>query len=105
MKKLVSVLSAALLAVSLAACDSFEAKQVEVPAPQVEEGAPGLNVLIEVRDFDIRIVCYPNPDKTFSAYYNHGHKEGFSRADAWDVVCNDHFEPVNLKVTVVPAKQ
>ena len=53
MKKIVSVLSAALLAVSLAACDSFEAKQVEVPAPQVEEGAPGLNVLIKVRGSDV----------------------------------------------------
>ena len=35
MKKLISVISAALLAVSLAACDSFEAKQVEVPATHV----------------------------------------------------------------------
>ena len=105
MKKLVSILSATLLATSLAACGSFEAKQVEVPAPQVEESAPGLNVLIKMMDFDMRIVCYPSPDGTFSAYHDHGHKEGFSRADAWDVVCNDHFEPVALNVTVVPAKQ
>lgn len=29
---------------------------------------------------------------------------GDARADTWDVVCNDHFEPVALNVTVVPVK-
>ena len=69
MKKLISVISSALLAVSLAACDSFEARSACHP-------------------------CWPNPDGTFSAYHHSGGHAGYSRADTWGVVCNDHFEPV-----------
>ena len=108
MKKIVSAASAVLLATSLAACNAYEAKvvEVEVPAstsPSIKSEAR-TKITIEQFLWDREIVCRPNPDGLFSAYWDDGSHRGYSRAEAWDVVCNDHFEPVALNVTVVPVK-
>ena len=105
MKKLVSILSATLLATSLAACGAEEEKVVEVPASTSTstsiKSEARTKITIEQFEWDDNIVCRPNPDGTFSAYWDGGSKQGYTRAEDWDVVCNDHFEPVTLQVTVV----
>lgn len=103
MKKLVSILSATLLATSLAACGADEEKVVEVPASTSTsiKSEARTKITIEQFEWDREIVCRPNPDGLFSAYWDDGSHQGYARAEAWDVVCNDHFEPVALNVTVV----
>ena len=101
MKKLVSILSATLLATSLAACGAEEEKVVEVPASTSIKSEARTKITIEQFEWDDNIACRPNPDGTFSAYWDGGSKQGYTRAEDWDVVCNDHFEPVTLQVTVV----
>ena len=107
MKKIVSA-SAVLLATSLAACNAYEAKVVEVEAGTSTstsiKSEARTKITIEQFLWDREIVCRPNPDRLFSAYWDDGSHRGYSRAEAWDVVCNDHFEPVALNVTVVPVK-
>ena len=108
MKKIVSAASAVLLATSLAACNADEAKEVEVEAGTSTstsiKSEARTKITIEQFLWDREIVCRPNPDGLFSAYWDDGSHRGYSRAEAWDVVCNDHFEPVALNVTVVPVK-
>ena len=108
MKKIVSAASAVLLATSLAACGTDEAKVVEVKAGTSTstsiKSEARTKITIEQFLWDREIVCRPNPDGLFSAYWDDGSHRGYSRAEAWDVVCNDHFEPVALNVTVVPVK-
>ena len=108
MKKIVSAASAVLLATSLAACGTDEAKAVEVEAGTSTstsiKSEARTKITIEQFLWDREIVCRPNPDGLFSAYWDDGSHRGYSRAEAWDVVCNDHFEPVALNVTVVPVK-
>ena len=105
MKKLVSAASAVLLAMSLAACNAYEAKVVDVEVPASTstsiKSEDRTKITIEKFEWDDNIACRPNPDGTFSAYWDGGPKQGYARAEAWDVVCNDHFEPVTLQVTVV----
>ena len=105
MKKLVSILSATLLATSLAACGADEEKVVEVEVPASTstsiKSEARTKITIEQFEWDDNLVCRPNPDGLFSAYWDGGSKQGYTRAEAWDVVCNDHFEPVTLQVTVV----
>ena len=104
MKKLVSAISATLLATSLTSCSSYEGDQVEVPASTSTstsiKSEARTKITIERFEWDGNIACRPNPDGTFSAYWDGGPKKGYTRAEAWDVVCNDHFEPVTLQVTV-----
>ena len=106
MKKLVSILSATLLAMSLAACNAYEAKEVEVPASTIASQTKAEDTKVTITEFlwDREIVCRPRPDGMFSAYWDDGSHQGYSRAESWDVVCNDHFEPVALNVTIVPVK-
>ena len=106
MKKIVSILSGALLVGTLTSCSSYEGDQVEVPASTSTSIKSEARTKITIEQFlwDREIVCRPNPDGLFSAYWDDGSHRGYSRAEAWDVVCNDHFEPVALNVTVVPVK-
>ena len=106
MKKLVSAASAVLLATSLAACNAYEAKVVEVPASTSTSIKSEARTKITIEQFlwDREIVCRPNPDGLFSAYWDDGSHRGYSRAESWDETCNENFEPVTLQVTVVPVK-
>ena len=106
MKKLVSILSATLLATSLAACGADEEKVVEVPASTIASQTKAEDTKVTITEFlwDREIVCRPNPDGLFSAYWDDGSHQGYSRAESWDVVYNDYYEPVTLDVRVVPAK-
>lgn len=105
MKKIVSILSGALLVGTLTSCSSYEGDQVEVPASTSTSTSikSEARTKVTITEFlwDREIVCRPNPDGLFSAYWDDGSHRGYSRAEAWDVVCNDHFEPVALNVTVV----
>ena len=103
MKKLVSILSATLLAMSLAACNADEAKEVEVPASTIASQTKAEDTKVTITEFlwDREIVCRPRPDGMFSAYWDDGSHQGYSRAEAWDETCNENFEPVTLQVTVV----
>ena len=105
MKKLVSILSATLLATSLAACGADEEKVVEVEVPASTsttiKSEARTKITIEQFEWDDNIVCRPNPDGLFSAYWDGGSKQGYTRAEAWDETCNENFEPVTLQVTVV----
>ena len=103
MKKIVSAASAVLLATSLAACNAYEAKAVEVPASTSTSIKSEARTKITIEQFlwDREIVCRPNPDGLFSAYWDDGSHRGYSRAEAWDETCNENFEPVTLQVTVV----
>lgn len=107
MKKIVSAASAVLLAMSLAACNAYEAKEVEVPASTIAsqtKAEEDTKVTITEFLWDREIVCRPNPDGLFSAYWDDGSHRGYARAEAWDETCNENFEPVTLQVTVVPVK-
>lgn len=103
MKKLVSILSATLLATSLAACGADEEKVVEVPASTSTsiKSEARTKITIEKFEWGDEIVCRPNPDGTFSAYWDGGSKRGYTRAEAWDETCNENLDPVTLQVTVV----
>ena len=108
MKKIVSAASAVLISMSLAACNAYEAKEVEVPASTIasqtkasQTKAEDTKVTIKEFLWDIEIVCRPNPDGTFSAYWDDGSHQGYARAEAWDETCNENLEPVTLQVTVV----
>ena len=105
MKKLVSAASAVLLATSLAACNAYEAKVVEAEVPASTSTAirseARTKITTEQFLWDRGIVCRPNPDGLFSAYWDDGPHRGYSRAEAWDTTCNENFEPVTLQVTVV----
>ena len=103
MKKLVSILSATLLATSLAACSSYEGDQVEAGTSTSTSIKSEARTKITIEQFlwDDNIVCRPNPDGLFSAYWDDGSHRGYSRAEAWDETCNENFEPVTLQVTVV----
>lgn len=103
MKKIVSILSATLLATSLAACSSYEGDPVGVPASTSTPIKSEARAKITIEQFlwDRKIVCRPNPDGLFSAYWDDGSHRGYSRAEAWDETCNENFEPVTLQVTVV----
>ena len=103
MKKIVSAASAVLLATSLAACNAYEAKVVEVPASTSTSIKSEARTKITIEQFlwDREIVCRPNPDGLFSAYWDDGSHRGYSRAEAWDETCNENLEPVTLQVTVV----
>ena len=103
MKKLVSILSATLLATSLAACGADEEKVVEVPASTSTsiKSEARTKITIEQFEWEDNIACRPNPDGTFSAYWDGGSKQGYTRAEAWDETCNENLEPVTLQVTVV----
>ena len=74
MKKLVSILSATLLATSLAACGAEEEKVVEVPASTSTstsiKSEARTKITIEQFEWDDNIACRPNPDGTFSAYWD-----------------------------------
>ena len=106
MKKIVSAASAVMLATSLAACNADEAKEVEVPASTIASQTKAEDTKVTITEFlwDREIVCRPRPDGMFSAYWDDGSHQGYSRAESWDVVCNDYYEPVTLDVRVVPAK-
>ena len=103
MKKIVSAASAVLLATSLAACNAYEAKVVDVPASTSTSIKSEARTKITIEQFlwDREIVCRPNPDGLFSAYWDDGSHRGYSRAEAWDETCNENFEPVTLQVAVV----
>ena len=105
MKKLVLILSATLLATSLAACGAYEEKVVEVEAGTSTstsiKSEARTKITIEQFLWDREIVCRPNPDGLFSAYWDDGPHRGYSRAEAWDETCNENLEPVTLQVTVV----
>ena len=104
MKKIVSAASAVLLATSLAACNAYEAKVVDVPAStstSIKKSEARTKITIEQFLWDREIVCRPNPDGLFSAYWDDGSHRGYSRAEAWDETCNENLEPVTLQVTVV----
>ena len=105
MKKLVSAASAVLLATSLAACGAYEEKVVEVEVPASTstsiKSEARTKITIEQFLWDREIVCRPNPDGLFSAYWDDGSHRGYSRAEAWDETCNENFDPVTLQVTVV----
>ena len=105
MKKLVSILSATLLATSLAACSSYEGDPVEVPASTSTSTSikSEARTKVTITEFlwDREIVCRPRPDGMFSAYWDDGSHRGYARAEAWDETCNENFEPVTLQVTVV----
>ena len=98
--------SATLLATSLAACGADEEKVVEVPASTIASQTKAEDTKVTITEFlwDREIVCRPNPDGLFSAYWDDGSHQGYSRAESWDVVYNDYYEPVTLDVRVVPAK-
>ena len=104
MKKIVYILSATLLATSLAACSSYEGDQVEVEVPASTstsiKSEARTKIPIEQYLRDDNIACRPNPDGTFSAYWDGGPKKGYARAEAWDETCNENFEPVTLQVVV-----
>ena len=105
MKKIVSAASAVLLATSLAACNAYEAKVVEVKAGTSTstsiKSEARTKITIEQFLWDREIVCRPNPDGLFSAYWDDGSHRGYSRAEAWDETCNENLEPVTLDVRVV----
>ena len=107
MKKIVSAASAVLLATSLAACNAYEAKVVDVEVPASTSTSTPIKseartkITIEQFLWDREIVCRPNPDGLFSAYWDGGSQRGYTRAEAWDETCNENFEPVTLQVTVV----
>ena len=110
MKKIVSILSGALLVGALTSCSSYEGDQVEVEAGTSTSTSTSIKseartkITIEQFEWDKEIVCRPRPDGMFSAYWDDGSHQGYSRAESWDVVCNDYYEPVTLDVRVVPAK-
>ena len=105
MKKIVSAASAVLLAMSLAACNADEAKEVDVEVPASTstsiKSEARTKITIEQFEWDREIVCRPNPDGLFSAYWDDGSHRGYSRAEAWDETCNENFEPVTLQVTAI----
>lgn len=103
MKKIVSILSATLLATSLTSCSSYEGDQVEVPASTSTSIKSEARTKITIEQFlwNREIVCRPNPDGLFSAYWDDGSHRGYSRAESWDETCNENLEPVTLQVTVV----
>ena len=103
MKKIVSILSATLLATSLTSCSSYEGDQVEVPASTSTSIKSEARTKITIEQFlwDKEIVCRPNPDGLFSAYWDDGSHREYSRAEAWDETCNENLEPVTLDVRVV----
>ena len=103
MKKIVSAASAVLLATSLAACGAYEEKVVEVPASTSTSIKSEARTKITIEQFlwDREIVCRPNPDGLFSAYWDDGSHREYSRAESWDETCNENLEPVTLQVTVV----
>ena len=105
MKKIVSILSGALLVGTLTSCSSYEGDQVEVPASTSTstsiKSEARTKITIEQFLWDREIVCRPNPDGLFSAYWDDGSHRGYSRAEAWDETCNENLEPVTLQVTVV----
>ena len=103
MKKLVSILSGALLVGTLTSCSSYEGDQVEVPASTSTSIKSEARTKITIEQFlwDDNIVCRPNPDGLFSAYWDGVSRQGYTRAEAWDEICNENFEPVTLQVTVV----
>ena len=105
MKKIVSAASAVLLATSLAACGAYEEKVVEVEAgtstsTSIKSHAT-TKITIEQFLWDDKIVCRPNPDGLFSAYWDGRSRQGYTRAEAWDETCNENLEPVTLDVRVV----
>ena len=51
MKKLVSILSATLLAMSLAACNAYEAKEVEVPASTIASQTKAEDTKVTITEF------------------------------------------------------
>ena len=103
MKKIVSILSGALLVGTLTSCSSYEGDQVEVPASTSTSIKSEARTKITIEQFlwDREIVCRPNPDGLFSAYWDDGSHRGYSRAEAWDETCNENLEPVTLDVRVV----
>ena len=105
MKKIVSILSGALLVGTLTSCSSYEGDQVEVPASTSTstsiKSEARTKITIEQFLWDREIVCRPNPDGLFSAYWDDGSHRGYSRAEAWDETCNENLEPVTLDVRVV----
>ena len=105
MKKIVSAASAVLLATSLAACGAYEEKVVDVPASTSTstsiKSEARTKITIEQFLWNREIVCRPNPDGLFLAYWDDGSHRGYSRAESWDETCNENFEPVTLQVTVV----
>ncbi len=107
MKKLVSILSGALLVGTLTSCSSssYEGDQVEVPASTSTstsiKSEDMTKITIERYLRDDNIMCRPNPDGLFSAYWDGGPQRGYTRAEAWDETCNENFEQVTLQVTVV----
>ena len=105
MKKIVSAASAVLLATSLAACNAYEAKVVEVEVPASTstsiKSEARTKITIEQFLWDDNVVCRPNPDGLFSAYWDGRSRQGYTRAEAWDETCNENLEPVTLQVTVV----
>ena len=104
MKKIVSILSGALLVGTLTSCSSYEGDQVEVPASTSTstsiKSEARTKITIEQYLWGDNIMCRPNPDGLFSAYWDGGSKKGYTRAEAWDETCNEYFEPVTLQVTV-----
>ena len=105
MKKIVSILSGALLVGTLTSCSSYEGDQVEVPASTSTSTSikSEARTKVTITEFlwDREIVCRPRPDGMFSAYWDDGSHRGYSRAESWDETCNENFEPVTLQVTVV----
>ena len=103
MKKLVSAASAVLLATSLAACNAYEAKEVEAGTSTIASQTKAEDTKVTITEFvwDREIVCRPNPDGLFSAYWDDGSHRGYSRAEAWDETCNENLDPVTLDVRVV----
>ena len=80
MKKIVSAASAVLLATSLAACNAYEAKvvDVEVPASTIASQTKAEDTKVTITEFlwDREIVCRPRPDGMFSAYWDDGSHQG-----------------------------
>ena len=105
MRKIVSILSGALLVGTLTSCSSYEGDPVEVPASTSTstpiKSEARTKITIEQYLWGDNIMCRPNPDGLFSAYWDGGSKKGYTRAEAWDETCNENFEPVTLQVTVV----
>ena len=103
MKKIVSILSGALLVGTLTSCSSYEGDPVEVPASTSTSIKSEARTKITIEQFlwNREIVCRPNPDGLFSAYWDDGSHREYSRAESWDETCNENLEPVTLQVTVV----
>ena len=103
MKKIVSILSGALLVGTLTSCSSPEGDPVEAgtsTSTSIKSEAR-TKIIIEQFLWNRKIVCRPNPDGLFSAYWDDGSRLGYSRAESWDETCNENLEPVTLQVTVV----